>query len=190
MLFYRAALPLSRQTLIFVSGLVRAHRREIGTPWRALNPGQQAMLVLVHLRKGEPFAEVGTGFDVSTTTCWRYVNETVELLAARAPKLREALRKAKREKMAYVIIDGTLIPNDRIAADRPFFSGKHKRHGVNLQVIASPDGRSCGSPASCRAAHTTPPPPASGRSWPHSNRPGSSPWATRATTATTRPDNE
>jgi hypothetical protein len=121
MLFYRAALPLSRQTLGFVSGLVRAHRREIGTPWRALDPGQQAMLVLVYLRKGEPFAEVGAGFGVSTTTCWRY--ETVELLAARAPKLRAALGKAKREGMAYVIIDGTLIPIDRIAVDRPFYSG-------------------------------------------------------------------
>jgi|SRR6476469_1478454 len=42
--------------------------------------------------------------------------------------------------MAYVIIDGTLILIDRIAVDRPFYSGKHKRHGVNLQVIASPDG--------------------------------------------------
>jgi hypothetical protein len=139
-LFYRAALPLSRQTLTFVSGLVRAHRREIGSVWRALNPGQQALLVLVYLRKGEPFAQVGAGFGVSTTTCWRYVNETVELLAARAPKLRAALRKAKREGMAYVVIDGTLIPIDRIAADRPFYSGKHKRHGVNVQVIASPDG--------------------------------------------------
>ena len=37
-------------------------------------------------------------------------------------------------------MDGTLIPSDRIAADRPFYSGKHKRHGINLQVIASPDG--------------------------------------------------
>jgi hypothetical protein len=139
-LFYRAALPLSRQTLTFVSGLVRAHRREIGSPWRALDPGQQALLVLVYLRKGEPFAEVGAGFGVSTTTCWRYVNETVELLAVRAPKLRAALRKAKRDGMAYVIIDGTIIPIDRIAADRPFYSGKHKCHGMNLQVIASPDG--------------------------------------------------
>ncbi len=72
-LFYRAALPLSHQTLTFVSGLVRVHRREIGSVWRALNPGQQALLVLAYLRKGEPFAEVG--FGVSTTTCWRYVNE-------------------------------------------------------------------------------------------------------------------
>jgi hypothetical protein len=92
------------------------------------------------LRKGEPFAEVGAGFAVSTTPCWRYVNETVELLAQRAPKLRAALRKAKRQGMAYVIIDGTVIPIDRVAADRPHYSGKHKRHGVNLQVIASPDG--------------------------------------------------
>jgi hypothetical protein len=140
-LFYRAALPLSHQTLTFVSGLVRAHRREIGSPWRALNAGEQALLVLVYLRKGEPFADVGAGFGVSTTTCWRYVNETVELLAARAPKLRAALREAKRQsRHAYVILDGTLIAIDRIAADRPFYSGKHKRHGVNLQVIASPNG--------------------------------------------------
>jgi hypothetical protein len=140
MLFYRAALPLSRQTLTFVSDLVRTHRRNVGSTWRKLNPGQQALLVLVYLRKGEPFAQVGAGFDVSTTTCWRYVNETVDLLAARAPRLRDAVRKAKRDGMAYVITDGTLIPIDRIAADRPFYSGKHKRHGVNVQVIASPDG--------------------------------------------------
>jgi hypothetical protein len=37
-------------------------------------------------------------------------------------------------------VDGTLIPIDRVAADRPFYSGKHKRHGMNLQVIASPVG--------------------------------------------------
>lgn len=102
-----------------MSNLIRAHRRELGSVWRKLNPGQQALLVLVYLRKGEPFAEVGAGFDVSTTTSWRYVNETVELLAARVPKLRAALRKAKREGMAYVITDGTLIPIDRIPLRGP-----------------------------------------------------------------------
>jgi hypothetical protein len=121
-LFYRAALPLSHQTLTFVSDLIRAHRRQLGSPWHKLNGGQQALLVLVYLRKGKPFAEVGAGFAVSTTTCWRHVNETVELLAQRAPKLRQALREAQRTGMAYVIIDGTLIPIDRIAADRPFYS--------------------------------------------------------------------
>lgn len=52
MLFYRAALPLSRQTLTMVANLIRAYRRQIGSVWRALDPGQQALLVLVYLRKG------------------------------------------------------------------------------------------------------------------------------------------
>ena len=68
------------------------------------------------------------------------MNETVALLAARAPKLRTAAREAKKAGYAYVVVDGTLIPMDRVAADRPFYSGKHKKHGMNLQVIASPDG--------------------------------------------------
>jgi len=68
------------------------------------------------------------------------VNETVELLAARAPKLRKAIRDAVEAGHAYVVLDGTLIPIDRVAADRPFYSGKHKKHGMNLQVIASPNG--------------------------------------------------
>jgi hypothetical protein len=38
------------------------------------------------------------------------------------------------------VIDGTLIPVNRVAADRPFYSGKHRRHGMNLQVISSPRG--------------------------------------------------
>jgi hypothetical protein len=56
------------------------------------------------------------------------------------PKLRQAVRDAKKAGYAYVIVDGTLIPIDRVAADRPFYSGKHKMHGVNLQVIASLSG--------------------------------------------------
>src|SRR6266571_7046499 len=140
MLFYRASLPLSRQTLNFAAGIIRRHRISIGSPWRKLNPGQQALLVLVYLRKGETFAEVAAGFGVGTATAWRYVNETVALLASRAPRLRKAVRDAKKAGHAYVVVDGTLIPIDRVAADRPFYSGKHRKHGMNLQVIASPSG--------------------------------------------------
>ena len=79
MLFYRAALPLSRKTLNYAAGIIRRHRISIGSLWRKLNPGQQALLVLAYLRKGETFAELAAGFGVGTTTAWRYVNETVEL---------------------------------------------------------------------------------------------------------------
>jgi hypothetical protein len=140
MLFYRAALPLSRKTLSFMAQIIRRHRKAIGSRWRRLNPGQQALLVLACLRKGETFPDLAAGFGVGTATAWRYVTETVALLAARAPRLRKAVKDAKKAGYAYVVIDGTLIPIDRVAADRPFYSGKHKRHGMNLQVIASPAG--------------------------------------------------
>ena len=139
-LFYRAALPLSSRTLNYAAGLIRRHRKAIGSCWRKQNPGQQALLVLAYLRKGETFADLAAGFEVGTTTAWRYVNETTELLAARAPKLRPAVRAAVKAGWAYVVLDGTLIPVDRVAADRPFYSGKHRKHGMNLQVIASPGG--------------------------------------------------
>jgi hypothetical protein len=60
--FCRAALPLSRKTLTFVAGVIRRHRAAIGSLWRKLNAGQQALLVLAYLRKGETFPELATGF--------------------------------------------------------------------------------------------------------------------------------
>jgi hypothetical protein len=107
MLFYPAALPLSRQTLAYTAGVICRHRRQIGSPWRKLNPGQQALLVLAYLRKGETYAELAAGSGVGTATAWRYVTETVALLAARAPKLRQALRDAKKAGHAYLVLDGT-----------------------------------------------------------------------------------
>ena len=58
------------------------------------NPGQQALLVSAYLRKGETFAQLAAGFGIGTTTAWRYANETAGPLAARAPKLRTAIRAA------------------------------------------------------------------------------------------------
>ena len=130
MLFYRAALPLSRRTLTFAAGIIRRHGAWIGSFWRKLNPGQQALLVLVYLRKGETFADLAAGFGVGTATAWRYVNETVALLAARAPKLATAVRDAKKAGYAYVVLDGTLIPIDRVAADRPFYSTRESTAGT------------------------------------------------------------
>ena len=162
MLFCPAALPLSRQTPIHSAGIIRRHRRQIGSPWRKLAPGRQALLVLAYLRKGETFAELAAGFGVgtatatATATAWRYVTETVALLAARSPKLRQALRDAAKAGHTYLVIDGTLIPIDRVAAGRPFYSGKHRKHGMNLQVIASPARHARPGPQSprwiCRSA--------------------------------------
>jgi hypothetical protein len=48
--------------------VIRRHRNKIGSCWRQLNPGRQALLVLVHLRKGEAFAHLAAGFGVGTAT--------------------------------------------------------------------------------------------------------------------------
>jgi hypothetical protein len=45
----------------YLAGLIRWHRHTIGSAWRLLNPGKQALLVLVHLRKGETFTELSGG---------------------------------------------------------------------------------------------------------------------------------
>jgi DDE superfamily endonuclease len=89
--------------------------------------------------QGETFADLAAGFGIGTATARRYVTETVALLAARSPKLRTALA-ARKAGHAYIIIEGTLVPIDRVATDRPFYSGKHRRHGMDLQVISTPDG--------------------------------------------------
>jgi hypothetical protein len=140
MLFYRAALPLSRKDPhLHRRGSSAATGGPSGRPGRSWTPGSRPCSCWPTCA-GETFAELAAGFGVGTATAWRYIQETVALLSARAPKPRKAVRDAKKAGYAYVVLDGTLIPIDPVAADRPFRSGKHKRHGMNLQVIASPDG--------------------------------------------------
>ncbi|WKK20818.1 transposase family protein [Streptomyces olivoreticuli] len=135
---YRAMLDVPYEVVEHVSWLIHARRCERKSRWRRLGCFRQALLALVHLRKNETLARAAAGFGVSTATAGRYVAETVEILAERAPDLRTALRTLPPE--GFVILDGTLIPTDRIAADKPYYSQKHRQHGMNVQVIARPDG--------------------------------------------------
>ena len=43
MLTYVASIPLSTRTLVYLSDLIRARRREVGSRWRRLNPGRQEL---------------------------------------------------------------------------------------------------------------------------------------------------
>ena len=107
--------------------------------WRRLDPGQQALLALAHLRNGDTLTRLACGFKIGVTTAWRYVREAIDLLSATADDLEAAMIGIRL--LAYVILDGTLIPIDRVADQKPYYSGKHRRHGVNVQVIADAAGR-------------------------------------------------
>jgi DDE superfamily endonuclease len=151
-LVYSSGLNVSSSALRFLSARLREHRRALGTRWRRLNTGRQALLTLAHLRNGHPYAHLAAGFGVGTTTAWRYVTEAVDVLAALAASLADAARAASLK--AFVLLDGTLLPIDRIAANRPFCSGKHRMHGMNVQVLADPLGRLLwASPALPGAVH-------------------------------------
>jgi hypothetical protein len=63
------------------------------------------VLALAYLREGETFANLPVGFGVGAATAWRYARETVTLLAA-----------ARKIRHAFMVIEGTLIPIDRVAA--------------------------------------------------------------------------
>ena len=77
-------------------------------------------------------------------TAYRYVHEGIDVLADQAPELRQVIADAQEQGLDCLLLDGTLIATDRVnqahrTVDR-WYSGKHKHHGGNVQVIAGPDG--------------------------------------------------
>ncbi|MFF1603455.1 transposase family protein [Streptomyces mirabilis] len=152
MLGYPSGISLSSSTLQFLARHLRQRRREIGSRWRRLSARRQALLALAHLRCGDAYSQLAAAFRIGIATVYRYLREAVEVLSALAPSLEQAITTAAAK--AFVILDGTLLPIDRIAADRPFYSGKHKKHGMNVQVITDPFGRLLwASPALPGAVH-------------------------------------
>lgn len=71
----------------------------------------------------------------------------------RTPSLAEVMRTIRAK--AFVILDGTLLTIDRIAADAPYYSGGHKRHGMNVQVLTGPFERLLWASRRCPARLTT-----------------------------------
>ncbi|GAB7043923.1 hypothetical protein JCM9533A_77740 [Catenuloplanes niger JCM 9533] len=99
----------------------------------------QALLALAHLGNGDTYTCLAAGSEIGIATAWRYVQEAITLLSAAADDLNAAMRRIRL--LAYAILDGALIPIDRVADQKPHYSGEHKRHGVNVQVVADAAGR-------------------------------------------------
>jgi hypothetical protein len=125
--------------------LRRRHEKN-RTRWRLLSPLAQAVLVIAFLRTNLTYAELAAGFGISESTCWRDAREGVSVLADRGRRisLADVARLAVKMGRDYLIVDGVHVPSvtfgRKTAGQRAYYSGKHKRHGLNVQTVCSPDG--------------------------------------------------
>jgi hypothetical protein len=110
----RAAFDGPRETVQFNPKLLAAERRRRGTPRgiRALTCFWQAVLRLCWFRDRTSQDALARDHGISRATAYRYLDKMTEVLAVRAPDLREALDRAIDEGLPHVVPDGTLIRTD------------------------------------------------------------------------------
>jgi hypothetical protein len=150
-LAYRVTLDVPLQLALFVSRLLAEHRGEIGTRdgTRALTCWKQAVFALAWFRDRPDIRRLSQGSGISQATAYRYKDEAIEVLAAKAPTLRAALDKAVDQGLPYLILDGTLISSDRCAGKKTskkgreidrWYSGKAHHPAGNVQALSAPGG--------------------------------------------------
>jgi hypothetical protein len=145
---YTAFLPVDSAAADWLARKIAAHRRRIGTRkgTRRLTPWAQSVFVLRFLIDGTRVSQLATDNALAKTTAYANLWEGLDLLAAAAPDLQTAIDAARSAGDGHIGLDGTVIPTTRAQVEGPtkgvdlLWSGKHHRHGVNLQVISAPDG--------------------------------------------------
>ena len=113
---------------------------------------RQALFALAWFRDKGDIPRLGRGFGLPQSTAYRYLDEVIEVLAARAPGLREQLERALAEGVPYLILDGKVV--DAVGAHRCrektlsrkgktidlWYSGKTHDFGGNIQALFYPSG--------------------------------------------------
>lgn len=144
---YAAVLDIPEDTVYFLARLLMLRRRELGTRRgrRAMGGYRQAVLVIRWFLDGTRVRQLAQDNHISLSTAYTSLHEGIDVLAALAPDVHQALLVAKAAGVTHLNLDGTLIHTDRVAARGPngadlWWSGKHKHHGGNIQVLSGPDG--------------------------------------------------
>jgi hypothetical protein len=143
---FRAGVKASIGTCDDLAASLRRRHGKLRARWRLLAPLAQAVLVIAFLRTNMTYEELAGGFGISRVTCWRAIREGISVLADRGRRisLEDVAQLAVKMGWDYVIVDGVHVPTvtfgRKTAGQKAFYSGKHKRHGVNVQTVCSPDG--------------------------------------------------
>jgi hypothetical protein len=145
---YSATLDVPEATAALLTDLLIAERRRrsTGIGARAASARDQAVLVLRWFREDADLKVLAADTGISLATGYRYLHEGIDVLAAQAPDLHQVLEAGKAAGWTHVTLDGTLIRTDRCRVKNPdtghdrWFSGKHRAHGGNVQIVSDPDG--------------------------------------------------
>ncbi len=151
MVSYRVTLDVPRELILFVSGLLAARRRQIGTRkgTRRLGCYKQALFGLAWFRDKGDIPRLGAGFALPQSTAYRYLDEVIEVIAARAPGLQEQLERALAEGVPYLILDGKVVDTDRCREKTVsrkgetidlWYAGKTHDFGGKIQALFYPSG--------------------------------------------------
>jgi hypothetical protein len=143
-LTFQAGVKVSAATRDWLARKIDQRRVKIRSRWRKLDAETQATLVLAYLRTNLTHEELAAANGIAASTCWRRITEGIKLLAQRAPSLAEVVRLATKAGWKYLLIDGVNVPTvafgRKVNRRQKHYSGKHRRHGVNVQTICAPDG--------------------------------------------------
>jgi hypothetical protein len=146
---YSATLDVPAETATLLTELLVADRlrRGTGVGSRAASARDQAVLVLRWFREDADLKVLAADTGISLATGYRYLHEGIDVLAAQAPDLHQVLERGTAAGWTHVTLDGTLIRTNRCRVKNPatghdlWFSGKHREHGGNVQIVSDPDGQ-------------------------------------------------
>jgi hypothetical protein len=144
---YSAVLDVREETVFFLARLLWLRRRELGTRRgrRALGCCRQAVMVIRWYLDGTRIAQLAVDNAIGASTAYRYLHEGIDALASAASDVHQAITAAKAAGHEHLNLDGTVVRTERVAHPGPngadlWWSGKHKHHGGNIQVLSDPDG--------------------------------------------------
>ncbi|MEX5712531.1 transposase family protein, partial [Parafrankia sp. FMc6] len=113
--------------------------KPVGRP-KELSLVDALRLTLCRLRRNATYNDLSEDFGVSVATAWDYHQKMVAFLA-------EVLGCADEAGLSLLVegtvclVDGTLVPTFNWRHRKDLLSGKHRRHGVNVQLLVDLHGR-------------------------------------------------